>query len=747
MGKETFLIDGMTCASCAMTVEKAVNHLPEVDKAVVNLTTEKMTVSYQTDSLPATAIIDAVVAAGYKAELFNPQKESSYIERQEQQATTIWKQFVWSAVFTLPLLYLAMGGMFDGFLPNFLAAQSHPVVFAVLQLILTLPVLYLSRSYYFNGFRALFKGHPNMDSLVALATSGAFIYSTYALVSLLLGQTDLLHHLYFESVAVILTLITLGHYFEHRSKGRTSQAIKQLMSLKVQEVRVWRDNQFTVIPLEEVTVQDTVLIQPGEKVAVDGRIIEGTSTLDESLLTGESLPVSKKTDDSVFAGTINGQGALKVQPTRLGDDTVLSHIIQLVEDAQQTKAPIAAIADKVSGIFVPIVIVLALMTAFFWLVIMKESFEFSLTAAIAVLVIACPCALGLATPTAIMVGSGRAAGKGILFKGGDVLERAHQIQTIVLDKTGTITQGKPTLETVIPVEGNANLALQLAASIEQYSQHPLGQAIVAAAKEQAVDFLTVTEFRAMTGMGVEAKHQNHLFTIGNKELMQEQGIALEKSLDAFNQASAQGKTVVFFAKDNSLQALFVIADPIKADSPAMVTALQELGIKTVMLTGDNDRTASYIAEQVGIEQVFSQVLPDQKAQIIADLKGQGQIVGMVGDGINDAPALAVADVGIAMGSGTDIAIESADIILMKPQMMDLVTSLGISRLTIKIVKENLFWAFVYNILMIPVAMGFLYLFGGPLLNPMLAGFAMSLSSVSVVLNALRLKTISITKEN
>ncbi|KPJ22356.1 heavy metal translocating P-type ATPase [Streptococcus phocae] len=747
MGKETFLIDGMTCASCAMTVEKAVNHLPEVDKAVVNLTTEKMTVSYRTDSLPATAIIDAVVAAGYKAELFNPQKESSYIERQEQQATTIWKQFIWSAVFTLPLLYLAMGGMFDGFLPNFLAAQSHPVVFAVLQLILTVPVLYLSRFYYFNGFRALFKGHPNMDSLVALATSGAFIYSTYALVSLLLGQADLLHHLYFESVGVILTLITLGHYFEHRSKGRTSQAIKQLMSLKVQEVRVWRDNQFTLVPLEEVTVQDTVLIQPGEKVAVDGRIIEGTSTLDESLLTGESLPVSKKTDDSVFAGTINGQGALKVQPTRLGDDTVLSHIIQLVEDAQQTKAPIAAIADKVSGIFVPIVIALALATAFFWLVIMKESFEFSLTAAIAVLAIACPCALGLATPTAIMVGSGRAAEKGILFKGGDVLERAHQIQTIVLDKTGTITQGKPTLETVIPVEGNANRALQLAASIEQYSQHPLGQAIVAAAKEQAVDFLTVTEFRAMTGMGVEAKHQNHLFTIGNKELMQEQGIALEKSLDAFNQASAQGKTVVFFAKDNSLQALFVIADPIKADSPAMITALQELGIKTVMLTGDNDRTARYIAEQVGIEQVFSQVLPDQKAQIIADLKGQGQIVGMVGDGINDAPALAVADVGIAMGSGTDIAIESADIILMKPQMMDLVTSLGISRLTIKIVKENLFWAFVYNILMIPVAMGFLYLFGGPLLNPMLAGFAMSLSSVSVVLNALRLKTISITKEN
>lgn len=747
MGKETFLIDGMTCASCAMTVEKAVNHLLEVDKAVVNLTTEKMTVSYQTDSLPATAIIDAVAAAGYKAELFNPQKESSYIERQEQQATTIWKQFIWSAVFTLPLLYLAMGGMFDGFLPNFLAAQSHPVVFAVLQLVLTLPVLYLSRSYYFNGFRGLFKGHPNMDSLVALATSGAFIYSTYALVSLLLGQTDLPNHLYFESVAVILTLITLGHYFEHRSKGRTSQAIKQLMSLKVQEVRVWRDNQFTLVPLEEVTVQDTVLIQPGEKVAVDGRIIEGTSTLDESLLTGESLPVSKKTDDSVFVGTINGQGALKVQPTRLGDDTVLSHIIQLVEDAQQTKAPIAAIADKVSGIFVPIVIALALMTAFFWLVIMKESFEFSLTAAIAVLVIACPCTLGLATPTAIMVGSGRAAEKGILFKGGDVLERAHQIQTIVLDKTGTITQGKPSLETVIPIEGDANRALPLAASIEQYSQHPLGQAIVAAAKEQAVDFLTVTEFRAMTGLGVEAKHQNHLFTIGNKELMQEQGIALEKSLDAFNQASAQGKTVVFFAKDNSLQALFVIADPIKADSPAMITALQELGIKTVMLTGDNDRTAHYIAEQVGIEQVFSQVLPDQKAQIIADLKGQGQIVGMVGDGINDAPALAVADVGIAMGSGTDIAIESADIILMKPQMMDLVTSLGISRLTIKIVKENLFWAFVYNILMIPVAMGLLYLFGGLLLNPMLAGFAMSLSSVSVVLNALRLKTIPITKEN
>ncbi|EIQ82518.1 UNVERIFIED_CONTAM: copper-translocating P-type ATPase [Streptococcus canis] len=739
MTKETFLVDGMTCASCALTIEKAVNQLPEVDKAVVNLATEKLSVEFAADKLAASNIIQAVEAAGYGASVLDASKQQNPLERQEQEVATIWHRFLWSAAFTLPLLYLAMGHMVGFWLPTLLQPQLHPVLYSVSQLLLTLPVLFINRHYYDNGFRALFRGHPNMDSLVALATSFAFLYSLYGSLYIVLGQVQFVHSLYFESVVVILTLIRLGKYFEIRSKGRTSQAIQKLMSLKATEVRVWRDKQWQLLSLEEVTYDDLVLIQPGEKVSVDGVIIEGHSSLDESFLTGESLPVDKHENDKVFAGTLNGQGALTVKPTKFGNDTLLAHIIQLVEEAQENKAPIAAMADKVSGIFVPVVLILALLTGCFWLFVMQESLRFSLTTAIAVLVIACPCALGLATPTAIMVGTGRAAENGILVKGGHILEGAHQLTTIVFDKTGTITEGKASLQQIISFSEDNHLVLQEAASLERYSQHPLGQALVRAAEEAGYQSLLVDQFESLTGLGLTGQLNGNHLAVGNEALMTRLAVDLTSSHRAFEKAASEGQTVVYYAKNGQLQALFLIADAVKKDSRATIKALHKMGLQTVMLTGDNDATARTIANQVGITNVVSQVLPHQKADVIANLQADGKKVAMVGDGINDAPALALADIGIAMGSGTDIAIESADMILMKPDMLDLVKALSLSRATMTIVKENLFWAFIYNIVMIPVAMGIFHLIGGPLLNPMLAGLAMSLSSVSVVLNALRLK--------
>lgn len=488
-----------------------------------------------------------------------------------------------------------------------------------------------------------------------------------------------------------------------------------------------------------MTSEDICFIQPGERVAIDGLIVEGQSTVDESMLTGESLPVDKVTGDSVFAGTINGQGALKVQPSRLGQDTLLAQIIQLVERAQQTKAPIAALADRVSGVFVPIVLSLSLLSFLFWLFVMRESFDFALTIAIAVLIIACPCALGLATPTAIMVGSGRAAEQGILFKGGDILEKTYQVRTIVFDKTGTLTEGQAQLQRIIPLAASEKQGLQEVASLEQYSQHPLGEALVRAAQEKGYDLLAVTDFQSFVGLGVTGVIDQHRLAVGNSQLMSQQGIDISSAQTYAEQAALKGQTVVYYAKDNQLCALFIVADRIKADSRATVKALQDLGLQTVMLTGDHAITARAIADEVGIDQVFSQVLPAQKAQIIADLKASGQLVAMVGDGINDAPALTLADIGISIGSGTDIAIEAADIILMTSSLLDVVDCLELSLQTIRVVKQNLFWAFIYNSLMIPIAMGALHIFGGPLLNPMLAGFAMSLSSISVVLNALRLR--------
>lgn len=728
MTKDTYLIEGMTCASCALTVENAVKNLPDVDQASVNLTTEKLTINSEAPITSET--IERVVSeAGYKASPYHPENSQSTPVRQEEHARALWHQFVWSALFTIPLLYIAMGPMVGLPLPQFLSPITHAKFFVGLQLLLTLPVIYMGKSYYTNGFRALFRGHPNMDSLVAVATSAALLYSIFGFIQVFRGAFHYAGHLYFESAVVILTLITLGNYFESRSKSSTSQAISKLLQLKVNEAHLIKDDSTKLVPVESIHVGDLVLIKPGEKVPVDGQVVQGSSYIDESMLTGESKPNQKNQEDPVYTGTINGQGSLTVQVTKTGNETFLAQIIGLVEEAQGNKAPIAKIADIVSGKFVPIVMILALLTAIFWFFVMKETFTFSLTTAIAVLVIACPCALGLATPTAIMVGSGRGAENGILFKGGDYLENLHLVHTIVFDKTGTITQGKPVLTKLTIFSGDEQSVLVEMASVEQDSEHPISRAILNKAKEENLNLLPVTEFESITGLGVKGMVDKQAILVGNSRLMEDYGLTVEDS------------SLMYMAKDGQLVASFNVADQLKEDSKATIQALKARGIKTVMLTGDQEDTAREIADAVGIDQVYSQVLPDQKEAIIASLQKDGHTVAMIGDGINDAPALAAADIGISLGSGTDIAIEAADVILMKPQMLDLVKAIQLSQATIKVVKENLFWAFIYNILMIPIAMGVLYLFGGPLLNPMLAGLAMSFSSVSVVLNALRLKAI------
>ncbi|MCR5493784.1 MAG: heavy metal translocating P-type ATPase [Streptococcus sp.] len=741
--EEVFVIDGMTCAACAVTVENAVNKIDHVDSAVVNLTTEKMTVRYNPDLVSEEEIEKAVADAGYGASVFDPATAKSQSERQSEATQNMWHKFLLSALFAVPLLYLSMGSMMGLWVPDVVSMDSHPLVFASVQLVLTLPVMYFGRRFYVNGFRSLIKGHPNMDSLVALATSAAFIYSLYGVYHIILGHAHHAHMLYFESVAVILTLITLGKYFETLSKGRTSDAIQKLVKLSAKTATVIRDGVEESVPIENVVIGDILLVKPGEKIPVDGRVVSGHSAIDESMLTGESIPVEKVADDKVFGASINGQGSLTIQAEKVGDETLLAQIIKLVEDAQQTKAPIAKIADRVAGVFVPAVITIALVTFAFWYFVMGESFVFALQVAIAVLVIACPCALGLATPTAIMVGTGRGAENGILYKRGDVLENAHHIDTMVFDKTGTITQGKPQVVDVITYHGDEKSFLSKVASIEKYSEHPLSQAIVEKAVAEKLDFSEVENFTSLTGRGLQGEVAGQTFYIGNRRLMEELQVDLSASEAAVLAATQKGQTPIYISANQQLQGVMTVADLLKVDSKETVAKLQNKGIDVVLLTGDNRKTAQAIAKQAGIKTVISEVLPDQKSQAIKDLQSQGKLVAMVGDGINDAPALAVADIGIAVGSGTDIAIESADIILMKPEISDILKALSISHLTIKVVKENLFWAFIYNILAIPVAMGVLYLFGGPLLNPMIAGLAMGFSSVSVVLNALRLKYIKL----
>lgn len=740
MAQETYLIDGMTCASCVATVENAVKKLPGMTSCSVNLTTEKMAVSYDDSQVNQEKIEQAVADAGYGAKLFVQGQAASQEEREEKRLAGMKQRLIWSTIFTFPLLYISMGSMMGLPLPAFLEAASHPLTFTLVQLALTLPVMAIGWHFYRTGFKTLFKGHPNMDSLVAVATTAAFLYSLASTYHVFLGHAHHVHQLYFESVAVILTLITLGKFFETLSKGRTSEAIKKLMHLSAKEALVVRDGQEILLPIEELVLGDQVLVKPGQKIPVDGQVLSGHSSVDESMLTGESIPVEKAIGDQVYGGSINSQGVLTIETQKLGKDTLLSQIIKLVEDAQATKAPIAKIADQVSGVFVPVVMGIALVTGLAWFFLGGQSFSFALTVAVSVLVIACPCALGLATPTAIMVGTGLAAKNGILFKSGDSLELAHQVDTIVFDKTGTLTRGKPELVSLTSYQAdwNREQLLRAVASLEAQSSHPISQALVDKAKEEGLSLSAVQDFENLAGFGLKGQVAGRELLVGNKALMEKEEVDLSSAQADFVQLTQEGQTPIFVASQGQLLGLLGVADQLKPDSQAAIQALQAKGIEVVMLTGDNEQTAQAIAQEAGINRAISQVLPDQKAQAISDLQAADKKVAMVGDGINDAPALATADLGIAMGAGTDIAIESADIVLMKPDLLDVVKTLAVSQATIKTIKLNLFWAFIYNILAIPVAMGVLYLFGGPLLNPMLAGLAMSFSSVSVVLNSLGL---------
>lgn len=740
--QKEYIIEGMSCASCAMTIENAVSKIPGVDKASVNLATEIMTVEAN-DSVTPEDIAKVVDGVGYGARPRGKSVEEELEEKNEKKEAHLRemkRNLIISAIFTVPLLFIAMADMVGIPMPAFLSPMQSPVSYALIQLALSLPIVWIGRRFFVDGFKALSKGHPNMDSLVALGTSAAFLYSLYGTYHVLEGHAHFAMNLYYESAGVILTLITLGKYFEDVSKGKTSMAIQTLVGLAPKMATVLRDGQEVEVPVEEVQVGDLIRVKPGEKVPVDGVVTEGNSTVDESMLTGESIPVSKAVGDEVIGASLNKTGSFILKATKIGKDTALSQIIHLVEQAQGSKAPIAKLADKVSGVFVPIVIALALVSGLAWYFLGQESWVFALTITISVLVIACPCALGLATPTAIMVGTGKGAENGILLKSGEALEEANYVNMVVFDKTGTITNGTPVVTDVVTADStDADALIRLAASLEVASEHPLGEAIVAKAKEQGAAFDEVTNFEAIPGFGIKGQVGETLVFLGNEKWMRENGLANEAMNEKANRFAEQGKTPLYIGYNDAVQGLIVVADTVKESSARAIQTLHEMGIQVAMMTGDHERTAQAIAAEVGIDRVFSEVLPQDKANYVSKLQEEGYIVAMVGDGINDAPALAQAQVGIAIGTGTDVAIESADAVLMKSDLMDVPAMLKLSRATIRNIKENLFWAFAYNVIGIPFAMGVLHLFGGPLLNPMIAGAAMSFSSVSVVLNALRLK--------
>ena len=741
MGKKEYKLSGMTCASCAMTVEMAVKDLETVEDVNVNLATERLSLIPK-EGFDSQQVLDAVTEAGYQAEEKGKDRPSEVNEEAVARAQALRRkkqELLILLLTTLPLLYISMGSMVGLPLPSFLDHMAHPLVFVLSQLLLTLPAVWIGRGFYQRGFRNLIKKHPNMDSLIAVGTSAAFLYSLYSVSQVFLGHHPFVHQLYFESVAVIITLILLGKYMESSAKGRTSQAIQSLLELVPSQATVIRYGEAVTIDTEDIRVGDIIRIRPGERMPVDGLVTDGQTFVDESMMTGESVPIEKKVGDTITSATINQNGSIDYQATRVGSDTTLAQIVRLVEEAQGSKAPIAALADKISLYFVPIVLSLATLSSLGWYFLAGESLSFSLSIFIAVLVIACPCALGLATPTAIMVGTGKGAENGILIKSGQALEAAYQLDTIVLDKTGTITVGKPSLTDLLPL-GDLNRPdlLRLIASAEQHSEHPLAQAILEAAKEEGLDLLPVSHFEAMVGRGLSAQVEDKRLLIGNESLMKEKNIDSSAFQEQLLELSQEGKTAMFVAIDGQLAGIIAVADEMKSSSLSAVQELQSMGLEVIMLTGDREETATAIAQKAGIQKVIAGVLPDGKATAIKDLQEADKKLAMVGDGINDAPALVQADVGIVIGSGADVAIESADVVLMHSDLQDVVKAIKLSQATIRNIKENLFWAFAYNTLGIPIAMGLLHLFGGPLLNPMLAGLAMSLSSVSVVVNALRL---------
>ena len=741
---KTLKIEGMTCAACAKAVERATTKLNGVIESNVNFATEKLNISYDSSIVRVSDIKKAIEKAGYKALEEETTTVDKDKERKEKEIKLLWKKFVVSAIFTVPLLIITMGHMFGeplGFkLPEIIDPMHNARNFGIVQLILVLPVMVAGYKFFTVGYKSLFRRSPNMDSLIAIGTSAAFLYGIFAIVQIYRGNVDYAYDLYFEAAGVIITLILLGKYLEAVTKGKTSEAIKKLMGLAPKTAIIIRDGKEIETPIDEVEVGDIIVVKPGEKMPVDGEVVEGITSVDESMLTGESIPVEKNIGDKIIGASINKNGTIKYKATRVGKDTALAQIIKLVEDAQGSKAPIAKLADIISGYFVPVVITISIVASLAWYFIGGETGIFALTIFISVLVIACPCALGLATPTAIMVGTGKGAEHGVLIKSGVALETAYKIKTIVFDKTGTITEGKPKVTDIVVSNGiDENKLLQLAASAEKGSEHPLGEAIVKDADEKELKILKLDFFKAIPGHGIEVKIDGKAILLGNRKLMIESNISLEDLEETSHRLASEGKTPMYISIDDKIAGIIAVADTVKENSKRAIEKLHDMGIEVAMITGDNKRTAEAIAKQVGIDRILAEVLPQDKANEVKKLQAEGKKVAMVGDGINDAPALAQADIGIAIGSGTDVAMESADIVLMRSDLMDVPTSIQLSKKTILNIKQNLFWAFGYNTLGIPVAMGILYIFGGPLLNPIIAAAAMSFSSVSVLLNALRLK--------
>ena len=762
MKHETYQVTGMSCSACSSRVEKAVSKLEGIEKASVNLLTNSMQVDYDETILTGQAIIDAVVDAGYGASLAGGQAGTKGASPQvspantaEQEVRQMKRRLLWSIVFLIPTVYIAMHHMLASHLgipvPSAISAvfdgPENAISFAFAQFLLILPIMYLNRKYYINGFSNLLRGAPNMDSLVGMGSMASAAFGAFAIFRMGWGMghgdwalvQTYSANLYFESAGMIVTLITVGKYLETRAKGKTSAAIEKLMKLAPKEATVLRGGVETVILVEDLAVGDEIVVRPGERIPADGIVSQGTTSIDESAITGESIPVEKQVGDKVTSATINTSGYIHVTAQRVGDDTTISQIIRLVDEASASKAPIAKIADAVAGIFVPAVITLAVAATALWYFAMGADLEFAFSIGISILVISCPCALGLATPVAIMVGTGKGAENGILIKSGEALERAHAVDTVVMDKTGTITEGKPRVTDVQALTCSETELLALAAGMEQGSEHPLAEAIVAFGKERGVAPKAVSDFRAVFGKGVMASADGKTYYAGNAALMAEQGIAIGSYTDLLDALADQGKTPLIFADNSGVIGIIAVADVEKATSAEAISRFAAMGIDVVMLTGDNARTAEAIRKRLGIPKVIAGVLPQDKERHIAELQAQGRTVAMIGDGVNDAPALAKADVGIAIGAGTDVAIESADAVLMRSDLLDAVSAVRLSKAVIKNIKENLFWAFFYNVIAIPLAAGLFYPAYGLKLNPMIGAAAMSLSSVCVVLNALRLR--------
>lgn len=742
MVTQKYNITGMTCAACSSAVERVTRKMDGVAESNVNLTTALLTITYDETKLTPEDIIRKVDRAGFGAELYiekNKEEQKEAEETSEEVLRRTKHRLICNILLAVPLLYICLGHMLpiELPLPAFMDMEHHPLVFALIQMVLTIVILINGRKFYINGFKSLFKGHPNMDSLVAIGTGSAFLYSLIMTI-LIPNDSHHAHNLYYESAAVVVTLVMLGKYMEGRSKNKTSEAIRKLMELAPDTAVVVRDGVQTEVPVEQVHVGEIILIKPGSRVPLDGVVVEGVTSIDESMLTGESIPVEKSVNDEVIGGSVNYQGAIMVKVLRTGADTTLAKIVKMMEDAQGKKAPISKLADTVAGYFVPVVMAIAILAAIIWLIVGKE-ITFALTIFVSVLVIACPCALGLATPTAIMVGTGLGASHGILIKSGEALEISHKVDAVVLDKTGTITEGKPAVTKIISHSMSEEKLLQIAASCEQMSEHPLGQAIVNSAKEQELELLKVVDFQSITGQGVKAEIDLVTYYIGNKKLCQEQQLDFSEYAQEAAEMANKGQTPMFIGRQEKVVGIVCVADTLKESSAEAIEKIKSLGIEVHMLTGDNRLTADYIGKKVRVDHVIAEVLPNDKASVVENLQQEGKCVMMVGDGINDAPALVQADVGVAIGSGSDIALDSSDVVLMKSDLQDVYKAIKLSKATIRNIKQNLFWAFFYNACGLPLAAGALYAMNGMLLSPIVGGFAMSLSSVCVVSNALRLR--------